>query len=499
MASRRGKLTFSSDLPSAAASADLVIVAVGTHDGNGGWQTDTVRGALAELVPAMADGATLVVRSTLPPDFIRQLPNLVASRRAAAERAVRAGDAQPRVHPRGPRGPRLPGRPTGSCSASSPTPMDAVRPTLRELYRDAGAPIVVMGAIDAAITKLGANLFLATKISFANELAEICDAFGADVSTVVDGMSYDARIGGAFLKAGVGFGGSCLPNQVSMTIRTAAQAGVATPLLTAVDEVNHRRRLQVVERAAGLLEGSSPRPPRRAPGPDLQARHGRPARRSRPDHRRGLPRGRRVRGRLRPDADRTRALHDDRARSRGGRVGQRGDPRRRHRGARHRVAGVRRPRLERRRRLDAADASSSTAATCCPARSWPPRASPTRRSGEARCCPTRRTETLGAGLRLERVAPVDRPMTIPIRRHSLAIALHGRRRGRGIGHLTGEAGIARRPGPRLWVALAGVGGLIADLPVGPGRAPPTRVWPPTRPAGPSSDASSGARAVPRDR
>jgi UDPglucose 6-dehydrogenase len=69
-------------------------------------------------------------------------------------------------------------------------------------------------------------------------------------------MSYDARIGGAFLKAGVGFGGSCLPNQVSMTIRTAAQAGVSTPLLTAVDEVNHRRRLQVVERAAALLEGT---------------------------------------------------------------------------------------------------------------------------------------------------------------------------------------------------------------------------------------------------
>ena len=70
----RGKLTFNDDLRSAAATADMVIVAVGTHDGNGGWQTDTVRGALADIVPAMADGATLVVRSTLPPDFIRQLP-----------------------------------------------------------------------------------------------------------------------------------------------------------------------------------------------------------------------------------------------------------------------------------------------------------------------------------------------------------------------------------------------------------------------------------------
>jgi UDPglucose 6-dehydrogenase len=127
---------------------------------------------------------------------------------------------------------------------------------LRELYQAAAAPIIVMGATNAAITKLGANLFLATKISFANELAEICDAFGADVSTVVDGMAYDPRIGGAFLRAGVGFGGSCLPNQVSMTIRTAAAAGIDTPLLAAVDQVNQRRRMQVAERAVALLDGS---------------------------------------------------------------------------------------------------------------------------------------------------------------------------------------------------------------------------------------------------
>ena len=79
----RGKLTFTDDLKAASASADMVVVAVGTHDGNGGWQTDTVRGALADIVPAMPDTSTLVVRSTLPPDFIRPLPALVASRRAA--------------------------------------------------------------------------------------------------------------------------------------------------------------------------------------------------------------------------------------------------------------------------------------------------------------------------------------------------------------------------------------------------------------------------------
>jgi UDPglucose 6-dehydrogenase len=251
----RGKLTFTDDLKAASASADMVVVAVGTHDGNGGWQTDTVRGALADIVPAMPDTSTLVVRSTLPPDFIRQLPALVASRRAAHGRSPIPVMLNPEFTREG-RAVRDYQQPDRIVLGVVSDPDGHGESALRELYHTAAAPIVVMGAIDAAITKLGANLFLATKISFANELAEICDAFGADVATVVDGMSYDSRIGGSFLKAGVGFGGSCLPNQVSMTIRTAAQAGVDTPLLSAVDEVNHRRRTQVVERAASLLEGT---------------------------------------------------------------------------------------------------------------------------------------------------------------------------------------------------------------------------------------------------
>jgi UDPglucose 6-dehydrogenase len=250
-----GKLTFTDDLKAASETADMVIVAVGTHDGNGGWQTDTVRAALADIVPAMPDEATLVVRSTLPPDFIRQLPALVSGRRTAHGRGPIPVMLNPEFTREG-RAVRDYQQPDRIVLGVVSDPDGHGEAALRELYHSAAAPIVVMGAIDAAITKLAANLFLATKISFANELAEICDAFGADVATVVDGMSYDTRIGGSFLRAGVGFGGSCLPNQVSMTIRTAAQVGVDTPLLTAVDTVNHRRRSQVVERAADLLDGT---------------------------------------------------------------------------------------------------------------------------------------------------------------------------------------------------------------------------------------------------
>ena len=112
-----------------------------------------------------------------------------------------------------------------------------------------------MSGIDAAFAKLGANLFLATKISFVNELARLCDAYGASVDRVVESMAYDGRIGGRFLRPGVGFGGSCLPHQVTMTVRSAALAGVPSPLLAAVDEINHRQRMEFVERIGDILGG----------------------------------------------------------------------------------------------------------------------------------------------------------------------------------------------------------------------------------------------------
>jgi UDPglucose 6-dehydrogenase len=130
---------------------------------------------------------------------------------------------------------------------------------LRKVYRRADAPILVMGATDASLTKLGANLFLATKISFANELAQLCDAYGADINDVVAGMSYDSRIGGSFLRPGIGFGGSCLPHQVAMTVRDSEAMGTPTPLFAAVETVNHRQRDLFVERivrAVGDLAGA---------------------------------------------------------------------------------------------------------------------------------------------------------------------------------------------------------------------------------------------------
>ena len=249
-----GRLTFTAD-PAAISQAEVVFVAVGTHDGNGGWQTRTIQSCLNDIVPRLAEDAVLVVRSTLPPWFLAHLPVIVGRMRQEAG----LGEVPVLLNP--------------EFTKEGTAVQDFLEPErvvlgiahdierhganrLRRLYRHMNAPILEMSATDAALSKLGANLFLATKISFANELAQLCDQYGGNVDQVVGAMAYDHRIGGAFLRAGIGFGGSCLPHQVTMTVATAAESGSPTPLFAAVADVNLRQRERMVDRLAELLGGS---------------------------------------------------------------------------------------------------------------------------------------------------------------------------------------------------------------------------------------------------
>jgi UDPglucose 6-dehydrogenase len=236
-------------------AVQVVVVAVGTHDGNGGWQTDTIRSCLEDIVPRMADDAVLVIRSTLPPEFLPGLGPLVVQLRSAAGR------------------PSIPVLVNPEFTREGQAVSDFLSPErvvigivtdpdgrgariVRKIYASVATPILQMTASDAVLAKLGSNLFLATKISFANELARLCEAFGADVTAVVDAMSYDERIGGSFLKAGIGFGGSCLPHQVSMTILSASQAALDMPMFSAVDHINHRQRHLFSQRIRDAVDGS---------------------------------------------------------------------------------------------------------------------------------------------------------------------------------------------------------------------------------------------------
>jgi UDPglucose 6-dehydrogenase len=135
---------------------------------------------------------------------------------------------------------------------------------LRTFYADlleGGTPIVVTDFATAELVKVSANAFLATKISFINAVAEVCEVAGADVVDLADAIGYDARIGRRFLNAGIGFGGGCLPKDIRAFLHRAGELGVedAMGFLREVDGINHRvrgRAVQIVESMVGPLGGS---------------------------------------------------------------------------------------------------------------------------------------------------------------------------------------------------------------------------------------------------
>jgi UDPglucose 6-dehydrogenase len=253
-----GRLRFSASGSEAVAASDITFVAVGTVDPEGQWETRTMSACLAEVVPHIPDGGVIVVRSTCPPPFVTTLAERVDAIRAAAGRVPIAVMLNPEFTKEGTavQDFLVPDRVVIGI-ASDPDGHGEAK--LREFYAQVEAPFLVLAAMDAILAKLGSNLFLATKISFANEMAAICDLYGAQIERVVEGMAHDARIGGSFLRAGVGFGGSCLPHQVTMTVRDSETLGISTPLFAAVEEVNDRQRRAFVDRIIAATAGA-PKP-----------------------------------------------------------------------------------------------------------------------------------------------------------------------------------------------------------------------------------------------
>jgi UDPglucose 6-dehydrogenase len=135
---------------------------------------------------------------------------------------------------------------------------DADGQAVADLYADLEAPVIRTDVASAEMIKYGSNAFLATKISFINEIANVCEEVGADVSVVAQGMGLDERIGAHFLRPGIGFGGSCFPKDVNALKQLAGNSGYHFQLLTAVIEVNELQKRRVVgklERHLGALRG----------------------------------------------------------------------------------------------------------------------------------------------------------------------------------------------------------------------------------------------------
>ncbi|TPX05004.1 UDP-glucose/GDP-mannose dehydrogenase family protein, partial [Schumannella luteola] len=241
-----GRLRFTTDFADAAAFGEVHFVCVGTPQSSGSDAADLryVDAAFSELARRITGRALIVGKSTVPVGTAERLAGMVAELTGGEVEVawnpefLREGFAvEDTLHPD-----RLV---FGVASAEAEQSLrDAYAPLLEE-----GVPVVVADLATAELVKVAANSFLATKISFINAMAEVCEASGADVSLLARALSYDDRIGGRFLKPGLGFGGGCLPKDIRAFRARAEELGVsaAVTFLHEVDQINLRRRSRTVD------------------------------------------------------------------------------------------------------------------------------------------------------------------------------------------------------------------------------------------------------------
>jgi len=249
-----GRLSFTTDFAEAAAFADIHFVCVGTPQAAGAQRADVsqVFGSIESLAPHLRPGALVVGKSTVPVGTAAEIETRL--RMTAAEGVevawnpefLREGFAvEDTMHPD-----RLV---VGVHSTRA-------EELLREVYSpitDEGVPFLVTDFPTAELVKVAANSFLATKISFINAMAEVCEAAGADVAQLAQAIGHDPRIGSRFLAAGLGFGGGCLPKDIRAFMARAGELGAedAVAFLREVDQINLRRRASTVDLAREALGG----------------------------------------------------------------------------------------------------------------------------------------------------------------------------------------------------------------------------------------------------
>ncbi|MBL7495338.1 UDP-glucose/GDP-mannose dehydrogenase family protein [Frankia sp. CNm7] len=251
-----GRLSFSTSFADAA-DADAHFLCVGTPQRADSPAADLsyLDSAMDQLLAAgLKPGALVIGKSTVPAGTAARLAARLAAEAPHAGLAwnpefLREGFAVEDT--------LRPDRLVFGLPAADGGVAEAVLRTVYSQALEAGTPLVVADYATAELVKVAANSFLATKISFINAMAEVCEVAGADVTTLAKALSYDTRIGGRFLGAGVGFGGGCLPKDIRAFQARAREldAGHSVAFLAEVDAINLRRRARVVELATELVGG----------------------------------------------------------------------------------------------------------------------------------------------------------------------------------------------------------------------------------------------------
>src|SRR5262252_6974137 len=246
-----GRLSFTTDLAGAVRKSVIVFIAVGTPPKIDGQADLSAVEAVAQEIGRALERYTVVVnKSTVPVgtgEFVREVIERHQRQRVPFDvvsnpEFLREGSAiEDTLRP-------------DRIVIGAPTQQVAM--TLVELYAPLERPMIITDLPSAEVIKYASNAFLATKISFANAVANLCEQAGADVTQVMKGMGLDARIGAAFLQAGLGYGGSCFPKDTDSLVHTAATLGYRFDILRAVVDVNAGRSahfVSIIERALAPL------------------------------------------------------------------------------------------------------------------------------------------------------------------------------------------------------------------------------------------------------
>ena len=249
-----GRLSFTTDLSSVAGEADLIFIAVGTPSrrGEGFADLSYVYEAAKQLAPHLRGYTVIVDKSTVPVGTARNVHRIIAETNPDADFDVASNPEFLRE---------------GAAISDFMRPDRVVigaeskraEELLRELYRPLNlieAPILFTGLESAELIKYASNAFLATKISFINEISMLCEAVGADVHAVSKGMGMDKRIGSKFLHPGPGYGGSCFPKDTQALVRIAQENDTSSRIVETVIEVNAAQKARMIKKVRDALGGS---------------------------------------------------------------------------------------------------------------------------------------------------------------------------------------------------------------------------------------------------
>lgn len=245
---KEGNLKFTTSYEEAISNADVIIIAVGTPSAPDG-QADLkyVFASCESLAPFMKEGAIIALKSTVPPGTGARVKEVIASKTqknftfASLPEFLREGTAvQDTIHP---------------DRVVIGVEDEATGKTLQELHKPFNAPVQIMNPQSAQMCKYSANAYLATRITFINQIADLCEQNGANIQEVIAGIGMDKRIGSHYWYPGLGYGGSCFPKDVKELAAYARSVGLSSNLMVAIDALNEERIPQLLARFGKEIGG----------------------------------------------------------------------------------------------------------------------------------------------------------------------------------------------------------------------------------------------------